>query len=66
MHNDLNGNSVSDQLERELLRQTPRNRQIPYRQNCGLQSAKTVALAKLELVQLHLRNIFLGSTTTAG
>ncbi len=65
MHADLNDNFVSDQIERELIRQTSRNRQIPHRHNGGLLFTRTIALATFELVQSHLRNIFSRTTTRA-
>lgn len=49
---------VSDELERRLVRQIPRNRQIPHQRNCGPTIAKRLALALLGLVQTLLKTVF--------
>ncbi len=48
----------SDALERKLVQQAPRNRQIPHQRNCGHSNTKRSRVGLLGFIQKLLKNVF--------
>ena len=57
MRTDSKDYSVSDELERRLVQQTPRNRQIPQQRNCGPSNARKRLLESFELIHGLLKDV---------